>query len=164
MSNERLTLIADAPSCTRLRGATRLMGGTLVACGEWGAIVRLEMGVAEGLGPICGGHLHAIAPIADGGAVTVGVGGHALYMNARLEPVLEAVQTTRDLFALTISEDGAAWAGSAQARVLRRTSTGWLRMSGDVGVTPNVVSLWASSRLVRAVCDDGAVLEGKLTA
>jgi hypothetical protein len=163
MSNERLTLVADAPSCTRLRGATRLMGGAVVACGEWGALVRLEMGVAEGIGPICGGHLHAIMAVADGGAVTVGVGGHALYVNGRLEAQLEAVQTTRDLYALTLSDDGAGWAGSAQARVLRRTSTGWLRMSGDVGITPNVVAIWASARLVRAICDDGAVIEGKLS-
>jgi eukaryotic-like serine/threonine-protein kinase len=162
IAGERVTLIADAPSCTRLRAATRMMSGTLVACGEWGTLVRLEMGVVEHIGAICGGHLHAIVAVADGGAVTVGMGGHALYVNTRLEAQLEAVQTTRDLFALTIGEDGAAWAGSAQARLLRRCQSGWLRMSGDVGITPNVVAIWAGARAVRAVCDDGAVIEGKL--
>ncbi len=167
LSGERLTLVADAPSCTRLRSATRLTSGTLVACGDWGTLVRLEMGVVEHVGSICGGHLHAIMAVADGGAVTVGVGGHALYVNARLEAQLEAVQTTRDLFALAVGDDGAAWAGSAQARLLRRTQgtegRGWLRMSGDVGITPNIVAIWASARAVRAVCDDGAVIEGKLS-
>ncbi len=162
LTHDRLTLVADAPSVSRLRAATRTMSGTIVACGDWGTLVRLEMGVAAHVGTICGGHLHAISALADGGAVTVGVGGHALYVNARLEAQLEAVQTTRDLYALTVGDDGAAWAGSAQARLLRRTQSGWLRMTGDVGITPNVVAVWASSRLVRAVCDDGAVLEGRI--
>jgi hypothetical protein len=35
-------------------------------------------------------------------------------------------------------------------------------MSGEVGLQSNVVSLFASSRVVRAVCDDGALIEGKL--
>ena len=75
---------------------------------------------------------------------------------------LEAVQTTRDLLALAIAEDGAAWAGAAQARLLRRTSGAWVRMSGDVGIAPAVISVWAAERLVRAVCDDGAIIEGRL--
>ncbi len=162
-ANERLNLVSDATSCTRLRGTTRLRGGTYLACGDWGALVRLELGVAEHVGSVCGGHLSSIEATDDGGAVTVGVGGHALYITPRLEGQLEAVQTTRDLLALTIAEDGAAWAGAAQARLLRRTSGSWVRMSGDVGITPAVIGIWAASRLVRAVCDDGAVIEGRLT-
>ncbi len=162
LTHERLTLVADAPSVTRLRAVTRTLGGTVLACGDWGTLVRLEMGVAAHLGAICGGHLHAITALADGGAVTIGVGGHALYLNARVEAQLEAVQTTRDLYALAVSDDGAVWAGSAQARLLRRTQSGWLRMTGDIGITPNVVAVWASARVVRAVCDDGAILEGRL--
>ena len=162
VTHDRLTLVADAPSVARLRAVTRMMSGTIVACGDWGTLVRLEMGVAAHVGSICGGHLHSITALADGGAVTIGVGGHALYVNPRLEAQLEAVQTTRDLYALTVADDGAAWAGSAQARLLRRTQSGWLRMTGDVGITPNVVAVWASARLVRAVCDDGAILEGRL--
>ena len=159
---DRFTLMADAPPCTRLRSATRLASGVVLACGDIGALVRLESGVVEHVGSVCGGHLHAIDAVGDGGAVTIGAGGHALYVTPRLEGQLEAVQTTRDLFALTIGEDGAAWAGSAQARLLRRSNAGWLRMSGDVGITPSVVAIWAGSRLVRAICDDGAVIEGKL--
>ena len=140
------------------------MSGALVACGDWGAIVRIEMGVVEHLGSICGGHLASIAPL-DNGAVTVGVGGHALSLSARLEPQLEAVQTTRDLLSLATTEDGQAWAGSAQARLLRRTSAGtpgWVRMSGDIGVASSMIALWASSRAVRAIGDDGAVVEGRI--
>jgi hypothetical protein len=160
--NDRVTLVSDAASCTRLRAGTRLRGGTFVACGDWGTLVRLEMGVADHVGSVCGGHLSSIEALDDGGAVTVGVGGHALYVTPRLEAHLEAVQTTRDLLSLAIGEDGAAWAGAAQARLLRRSGGSWVRMSGDVGIAPGVVAIWAGSRVVRAVCDDGAVLEGRL--
>ena len=159
---DRLSLVSDAAACTRLRGTTRLRGGTYVACGDWGALVRLELGVAEHVGSVCGGHLLSIEAMEDGGAATVGVGGHALTLTPRLEAHLEAVQTTRDLLALTIAEDGAAWAGAAQARLLRRTGGAWVRMSGDVGIAPAVVAVWAAARLVRAICDDGAIIEGRL--
>ncbi len=163
----KLTLLTDAPMCARLRAVTRLLpvpgtggGGALVACGDWGALVRLELGVPEHVGSICGGHLHAIAALPNGGAVTVGAGGHALSLSPRLEAQLEAVQTTRDLHALAVDGAGVAWAGSAQARVLRRSDGSWVRMSGELGLPSSVVALWATSRLVRAICDDGAVIEG----
>ncbi len=158
----RLTLLSDSPKCARLRAATRLRGGTLLACGDWGALVRLELGVVEHVGNVCAGHLTSIAPLADGGAVTVGAGGHALSVSSRFDAQLEAVQTTRDILSLTIGEDGAAWAGAAQSRLLRRSNGSWLRMSGDVGVTAGVVAVWATARVVRAICDDGAVIEGML--
>ena len=158
----RLTLLSDSPKCARLRAATRLRGGTLLACGDWGALVRLELGVVEHVGNVCAGHLTSIAPLADGGAVTVGAGGHALSVSPRLDAQLEAVQTTRDILSLTIGDDGAAWAGAAQSRLLRRSKGSWLRMSGDVGVTAAVVAVWASAGIVRAICDDGAVIEGTL--
>ncbi len=163
----KLTLLTDAPMCARLRAVTRLLptpggglGGALVACGDSGALVRLELGVPEYVGAICGGHLNAIGALADGGAVTVGAGGHALSLSARLEAQLEAVQTTRDLLALAIDPASVAWAGSAQARVLRRTDGSWVRMSGELGLHSTVIALTASPRGVRAICDDGAVIEG----
>jgi serine/threonine-protein kinase len=162
-AGERLNLVSDAPSCPRLRSVTRLRGGTYLSCGDWGSLVRLELGVAEHVGSICGGHLLAIEAMEDGGATTIGVGGHALYITPRLEAHLEAVQTTRDLIALTVAEDGAAWAGAAQARLLRRTNGAWVRMSGDVGISPTVIAVWAAARIVRAVCDDGAIIEGRLS-
>jgi hypothetical protein len=141
-----------------------LRSGVLVAVGDWGALVRLELGVAEHVGSICGGHLTAIAALDDGGALTVGAGGHALSLSPRLEAQLEAVQTTRDLLALAVAPDGVAWAGSAQARLMRRTSGSWVRMSGDVGVGASVVAIWAAPRVVRVICDDGSVIEGIVAA
>jgi serine/threonine-protein kinase len=156
----RLVTLAEASSCTRLSSVTRLIGGTMIACGTFGTIVRLEMGVAETVGTICAGHLFCIERLVDGGAVTVGAGGHALSLNHRLEAQLEAVQTTRDVLSLHVADDGGIWAGSAAARILRRSSGSWIRMTPDIGITPNVVSVWAGARGVRAVCDDGAVIEG----
>ncbi len=163
-SGDRVTVVSDAINTTRLRGVTRLASGVLVACGDWGAIVRIEMGVVEHVGSICGGHLASIAAL-EGGAVTVGVGGHALSLSAKLDAQLEAVQTTRDLLSLATTEDGQAWAGSAQARLLRRTNAatpGWVRMSGDIGVVSSMIAVWAGPRSVRAIGDDGAVVEGRI--
>jgi serine/threonine protein kinase len=156
----KLALLAEASSTARLRGVTRLRSGPMVACGDWGAIIRLELGVPEHVGSVCGGHLSSIAALPDGGAVTVGAGGHALSLSSRMQAQLEAVQTTRDLSSLTTDAAGVAWAGSAQARLLRRTAGSWVRMSGELGVPSSVVALWAAPRTVRAICDDGAVIEG----
>ncbi|HXN31641.1 MAG TPA: protein kinase [Polyangiaceae bacterium] len=155
----RLALLSDVPECARLRAVTRLRAGEIVGCGDSGALVRVELGVAEHLGSICGGHLHSIAAL-DDGAITVGAGGHALSLSSRLQGQLEAVQTTRDLLALAVDARGVAWAGSAQARLLRRTAGSWVRMSAELGLSSSVVALWAAPRSVRAICDDGAVIEG----
>jgi serine/threonine-protein kinase len=164
-SGDRVTVVSDAINTSRLRSVTRLSTGGLVACGDWGAIVRIELGVVEHIGSICGGHLACIAPTPDGGALTVGVGGHALSLSPKLEGQLEAVQTTRDIVSLATTEDGQAWAGSAQARLLRRTNAStpsWVRMSGSIGVTSSMIAVWAAGRSIRAVGDDGAVVEGWL--
>ena len=164
-SGDRVTVVSDAINTSRLRAVTRLASGALVACGDWGAIVRIELGVVEHIGSICSGHLACIAPTPDGGALTVGVGGHALSLSPKLEGKLEAVQTTRDILSLATTEDGQAWAGSAQARLLRRANTttpGWIRMSGSIGVTSSMIAVWAASRSIRAIGDDGAVVEGRL--
>lgn len=169
-SGDRVTVVGDAINCTRLRAVARLTSGQLVACGDWGALVRVELGVVEHVGSICGGHLLAIAPMPDGGALTVGVGGHALSLSPKLDAQLEAVQTTRDLLSLATTDDGQAWAGSAQARLLRRSlkdgahqlSGSWIRMTGDIGVTSSMLGVWASARTMRAIGDDGVVVEGRL--
>jgi eukaryotic-like serine/threonine-protein kinase len=162
---DRITVVGDATSSARLHGVARLSGGQLVACGDWGAIVRIEMGVLEFVASVCAGHLLAIAPLSDGGAVTVGVGGHALSLGPNLEAQLEAVQTTRDLLAL--GTDGEqAWAGSAQARLVRRSTLNstksWVRMSGDIGVMSSMVAVAVGPRSVRAIGDDGTVVEGRV--
>lgn len=161
--SQRLVTLAEAASCTRLSGVARTSTGQLIACGTFGTLVRLEMGVAETVGTICAGHLTCIERTSDGGAVTVGAGGHALCLTQRLEPQLEAVQTTRDLLCLHVSDDGGIWAGSAATRLLRRCSGSWIRMPFELGFAPNVVAVWATGRLVRAICDDGAVIEGVIS-
>ena len=80
--------------------------------------------------------------------------------SARLEPQLEAVQTTRDLFALAVDPNGVAWGGSAQARLLRRSGGSWVRMTGELGLGSSIVAVWAAAQAVRAICEDGAVIEG----
>jgi hypothetical protein len=158
---DRVTLVADAIHCARLRGVARLAGGELVACGDSGTIVRIELGVVEHVGAICGGHLIAIAALPGGGAVTVGVGGHALSLSPRFDAQLEAVQTTRDLLSLVTTEDGHAWAGSAQARLLRRSNANWVRMTGEIG-SSNTIAMWACRDSVRAIGDDGTVVGGHI--
>jgi hypothetical protein len=163
---DRLSVVGDALHSTRLNGVARLTSGQLVACGDWGAIVRVELGVVEFVGSVCAGHLLSIAPLPDGGAVTVGGGGHALALGLKLEAQLEAVQTTRDLLCVATSEDGQAWAGSAQARLVRRASrpgsNSWARMTGEIGVTSSMLAIAVAPRSVRAVGDDGTVVEGRL--
>jgi hypothetical protein len=163
---DRLNVVGDALNCTRLRSVARLRSDQLVACGDWGVLVRIEMGVVEHVGSICNGHLLSIAATPDGGALTVGAGGHALSINAKLEAQLEAVQTTRDVLSVTVDEDGVGWAGSAQARLLRRShlsgSHSWVRMSGDLGTTSSIVAVAASARAIRGIGDDGAVVEGRI--
>jgi serine/threonine-protein kinase len=158
----KLSVLANAPMCSRLRGVTRLRSGVLLGCGEWGAIVRFELGVAESVTSACTGHLYAIAALEDGGAVAVGAGAHAIAISPTLRAQLEGVQTTRDLYALAVDANGAAWTGSAQARLLRRTQGGWVRMSGELGLQSSVVALTTTPRSVRAICDDGAVIEGTI--
>jgi serine/threonine-protein kinase len=150
----------EASHVTRLNSVTRFENGAMVAVGDRGVLVRLDRGAIESFGSICGGHLVAIEATPDGGAVTVGGGGHALYISPRLDAHLEAVQTTRDLSALAVGTGG-AWAGAAQARLLRREASSWVRMSGDVGIAPRIVAIWTADAWVRAACDDGSILEGR---
>lgn len=163
---DRVTVLGDAVGCARLHAVARLAGGQLLACGDSGALVRVELGVVELVASICEGHLLAIAPVPDGGAVAVGAGGHALSLGPKLDFQLEPVGTTRDLLSLSSSADGQVWAGAALARLLRRSSVNgamtWLRMTGELGLTSSMVAVAASGRRVRAIGDDGAVVEGRL--
>jgi serine/threonine protein kinase len=165
-NGDRVTVVGDAMGCARLHSVARLTNGQLIACGDWGAIVRVELGVVELVASICGGHLLAITERPEGGAYTVGVGGHALSLSPSLEPTLEAVQTTKDLLCVTVAEDAQAWAGSASARIVRRGSSEgtntWMRISGDIGVSTNMLAIAAGPRAVRAIGDDGMVVEGRL--
>lgn len=158
-----LQVLADAPGTARLWDATRTSTGQLLAVGDWGALVRIDLGVPVFVGTLCGGHLKALVAMDGGGALAVGGGGHALAVGARLDWQLEAVQTTRDLACVARSSDGQAWAGSAAARLLRRSEGTWLRMSGALGSEADVLSVAADTRRVRAILADGLVVEGLLT-
>jgi photosystem II stability/assembly factor-like uncharacterized protein len=160
-SKGRLAHVCDASPAGRLVAIARL-GATWAAVGDRGALVRIDNGKLDPGRAICGGDLMAIASLPDGTCVTVGAGGHALHIGQDGNAQLEAVQTTRDLVSVAVSDDGVAWAGS-QARVLRRTGDSWVRMSGELGFESSIVAIQVrSAREVRAVCDDGAVLEGRL--
>ncbi len=158
----RLAMMADAPPAGRLRAVTRTANGLLVACGDSGAMVRVHQKSAEFVGTVCTGDLAAIAPLSDGHIVAVGTGGHALTMSPGFATKLEAVQTTRDLLCVGVTAEGTSWAGAQQARLLRRTGDSWVRMSGELGLSAAIVGISCTARSVRAVCQDGGVIEGQL--
>lgn len=163
VSKGRVDAFSECPSTSRLMSIAKV-GSDVLACGDRGALVRCEVDRTELLTNLCHGHLHAISALPDGTAVTVGAGGHALHVTQRREGVLEAVQTTRDLLTLAVSPDGVAWAGAATARLLRRTSQTWVRMSGDLPTQGNALSILAHEATVRAVLDDGVLVEGRIVA
>jgi serine/threonine protein kinase len=157
----RLAMLLDIPSSPPLRGIARV-GSRLVACGERGAIVAIENGAIVGANSVCNGELNAIAGVSGGAVVTVGIGGHALALDPQLKGHLEAVQTTSDLLSLAVTSEGTVWAGATRARILRRTGDSWVRMSNEVGLSSAALAIVARPRLVRSICDDGAVIEGRL--
>lgn len=161
LSKGRVEAVLEAPGVSRLSDAARL-GAEVIACGDRGAIVRCEADRAELLSNVCHGDLHAISALPDATAVTVGAGGHALHVTHRREGILEAVQTTRALLSLSVSPEGSAWAGAANARLLRRSNGSWMRMSGDLPSQGNVIALVAHEATVRAVLDDGVLVEGRI--
>ena len=81
----------------KLRGVARLANGALLACGDDGALARIDTPTCAAIPWGRTGHLLAITARADGGAFAVGSGGHALSISPNLQANLEAVQTTRDL-------------------------------------------------------------------
>ena len=157
----RLTMLADAKGAPSLRSVARVGNGHL-AVGDRGSLVSISQGSALLISSLCSGELHAIASLPGGGAVTVGTGGHALAISPDLAGHLEAVQTTCDLLSLAVTDEGTAWAGATKARIVRRTGSSWVRMSAEVGVSSAACAVWVARGTVRALCDDGAVLEGRL--
>lgn len=150
----------DTAPSGKLSAVTRL-GDGWVAVGARGALVKIGKGSAEYVRPACAGDLFAADTLPDGTVVAVGAGGHALHLDARMGEQLEAVQTTRDLVSVALSNDGVAWAG-APARILCRAEGTWVRVSGELGLESSIIALWIRPNVVRAVCDDGAMLEGSL--
>lgn len=143
----------------RLRAIAQLASGVLVACGDAGALVRVALPELTPIAWECTGHLHAIAPRPDGGASIVGSGGHALSLSQQLSVQLEAVQTTRDLFAVDLGVDGAMWCAGAAGRVMRRVRGVWERIPVDASVTSRFTEIGPTNDGVLVVGDDGLVLE-----
>jgi serine/threonine-protein kinase len=158
----RIVRVNDVARVTRLRAITKLAAGAYAAVGDGGILVRAENGALALRGSLCHGDLLAISPTPDGGALAVGTGGHAFSITPALDWHLEAVQTTADLLSVFVTGDGTGWAGAHKARVVRRTGDSWVRMSGELGVSSGVCAIWAGPRVMRGLCTDGAVIEGRL--
>ncbi len=153
---------------TRLFNVTRLASGTLLACGSHGDLVHVRPSSHDEVSWGKTGHLYALARTESGGAYAVGSGGHAINVSTATEitrePVgdlvatLEAVQTTRDLVAVTIDPNGVAWAVGQSARLLERKAGTWIRHP-VVGTESNLVALRATARGLTLLSEDGAVIE-----
>jgi hypothetical protein len=152
--------VADVLETPRLRALANV-GGRLVACGDDGALVTVPRGAGPRAIKICTGDLSAITGWAEG-ALVVGGGGWALKVSGELSASPEAVQTTKGLTALFSSAAAnEVWAGSKEARILRRTDAGvWRRMTGNLPLSSSVLALWSDGTHTRAVCSDGAMVEG----
>jgi eukaryotic-like serine/threonine-protein kinase len=146
-----------------LRAVARLVGGALVACGDDGALVRLDVATHAVLPWERTGHLTAISARADGGALVVGTGGHALNISPNLQVKLEAVQTTHDLCSVAIGADGTAWAGATERRLLKRRGSTWERVRFDVDLDAETGILFAQpvADSVLVVASDGQMLQGR---
>ena len=148
-----------------LHAVTRLANGALIACGDDGALARIDVSTTAAIPWGRTGHLLAIAARPDGGAFVVGSGGHALALSPNLQATLEPVQTTRDLVSVAVGKDGSAWAGATERRILQRRATTWTRVHLDGGENDKTVILSVKPMLdlsVVVVGSDGQVLEGRL--
>ena len=150
----------EIPDHAPLRSVTYLDDRVSYACGDAGALVRVDDTGLTRIGWERSGHLRSI--VASTQAVfAVGTGGHALAIGARIE--IEKVNTTQDLLGVAIAPDGAAWACSANARVLRRDSTrAWRRIPADLPIQGNLVRMAPRQDRVLLVAEDATVIEGSL--
>jgi hypothetical protein len=143
-----------------LLASLRFAGGIL-ACGVGGALAFVSgEGQPVRVVHACGAPLTALLATGENLAVAVGGGGFVLRVSAALDAELDAIQTTRDLYALARSPDGTLWCAGDAGRVLRRAPTGWVRM-GTEGADARVLALAAGDSRLLAFCDDGSVFEGR---
>jgi eukaryotic-like serine/threonine-protein kinase len=144
---------------SRLHASARLGSGARLLCGEGGVLLLTgsDGQIAVPWGRT--GHLWAVVASADGGAYVVGSGGHALVVTPAGEAKLEPVQTTRDLHCVAVSPLGVAWAGGADARLVRRGPSGWMRVPLPAHLTATIGALQVGATAVLALLDDGSVVE-----
>ncbi len=152
----------------RLHGVARLAGGGLILCGTQGALVEVSGGEARPIPWGRTGHLYAVVATADGGAFTVGSGGHALRvsppaalpgLSAPPSATLEAVQTTRDLTGVVLDDD-TAWAVGGQARLLQRRNSLWRRIPLDPAAEGRLLAVRPRHDGITVLVENGTVIEG----
>lgn len=157
----------------RLHGVARLAGGAVVVCGTQGALLDVCGSEARPIRWGRTGHLFALTPALDGGAFTVGSGGHALRISqpaalpgleAPPAATLEAVQTTRDLTGVALDEDGCPWAVGGNARLLQRRQSVWTRVPIDASAEGRLVAVRPCRDGITVLVENGAVLEGPGTS
>jgi serine/threonine protein kinase len=150
-------------SSPTLRAVARLTGGALVACGDDGALVRLDVATHAAIPWERSGHLTAIAARTDGGALAIGTGGHALSISPALQVKLEAVQTTHDLCSVAIGTDGTAWAGATDRRLLRRRATTWerVRLDAELAADMGILFVQPVGDSILLVASDGQMLQAR---
>jgi len=154
------TFLTDVPGSGPLRAVTRVAGGVL-ACGDGGALVEVQPGAAPRLARLCQPALNAVLALPDGTALTVGGGGFAFRIGPGLAAKLDAIQTTRDLFALGRAQDGTVFCGGAGGRILRRDGDHWTRLTA-VEAEWRVRALHGAGPGLLAFADDGTVIEGRV--
>lgn len=155
----RGALAVVAAPCPLHAVATVAHGRQQLACGPRGAIA--STGWSTGSHTTFEAELRSLVPFGDG-ALVVGSGGHAFYVNGSLETTLDAVDTVSNLNVVTLTDAGTPWAASAKGRIVRRRRDGakWVRLSPDFEVEPDLIALWASEDRVRAVATDGSLVQG----
>jgi eukaryotic-like serine/threonine-protein kinase len=153
----------------RLGGVARLTGGALILCGTQGALLEVSGGEARFIPWGRTGHLLAVTPAPDGGAFTVGSGGHAIRvsppaalpgLSAPPMATLEAVQTTRDLTSVVLDDEGVGWAVGGQARLLQRRHTVWMRIPLDAAGDATLVAVRPRRDGITVLVENGMVIEG----
>jgi photosystem II stability/assembly factor-like uncharacterized protein len=154
----------EVPDFAPLRAACWLDDRIAYACGDAGAIVRVDDAGLTRVPWERSGHLRAITA-GNGRVFAIGTGGHALSVavtpTSRTE--IEKVGTTQDLLGVSIAPDGAPWASSANARVLRRDDTGyWRRVPTELPMAGHLVRIAARMDRVVLLAEDATLLEGVL--
>jgi hypothetical protein len=154
----------------RPRAVACLEGGLVLVCGEQGALVTVDADGGERevtWGRT--GHLYSAVATSDGGAFVVGSGGHALRVtrpSSVLGPpssqalplaTLEAVQTTRDLFSVSLDEVENPWAVGANARLLQRRNGTWMRVAVELAGESKLLAARIRAGVTTVVAEDGAV-------
>ncbi len=156
----------------RLYGALRTETGTILSCGAHGALFEIQGAAVREIPWGRTGHLFAMVPSAQGGAYVVGSGGHALRLlptpNASNEhaghtALLEAVQTTRDLRAMTLDFSAKPWAVGTQARLMQRVGDVWVRVPLDPKLQSNLVAASVREDVIAVLCEDGTLYEASRT-